>query len=236
MRFLLIPALCGAMAAGLCAQGFRGGGRGRGAVQVPTRSTTFGAPQLPPGTALNGVPGLQNGATLNGLPAFSNGYYNFGCFNCSTSGARSRSRAPFVGFVPLFNGYAFPDVYAEQEMGPPPPPPVDPGAMALADEVNRLRGDINQLRSEAQAHAAPPAPEPAAPAVVEPPAPATVIVMRNGTQVESTNYAVMDGTLWNFSARPVQKIPLNSIDLRASEKANSARGIDFSLPSDSESN
>jgi len=68
----------------------------------------------------------------------------------------------------------------------------------------------------------------------EPPPPATVLVLRDGKQVETTNYAVMDQTLWNFSARPVQKIPLTSIDLQASEKANSDRGVDFSLSADSD--
>ena len=236
MRLLLIPVLCGAMAACLSAQGMRGRGYSRPAVRVPVRSSTFGAPQLPPGTAINGVPGIQNGASLNGLPPFSNQYYNFGCYNCGTQG-RARSRTPFVGFVPLFNGYALPDAFNQEETGPPPPAPIDPATMALADEVNKLRGDISQLKNETQALATPPAPAPAAtPAPAEPPAPATVLVLRNGKQVETTNYAVMDQTLWNFSAHPLQKIPLASIDVPASQKANSERGIDFSLSSDSEDN
>jgi hypothetical protein len=184
---------------------------------------------MPPGTAINGVPGLQTGVTLNGLPVSSNGFYNFG------PRGHARSRTPFFGFVPLFNGYAFPDTYSEEDMVPPPPPGADPATMMLADEVNKLRGDIRQLQSEKQALAAPPQPAPAAtPAPPEPPAPATVFVLRDGKQVESTNYAVMDQTLWNFPAHPVQKIPLTSIDFEASKKANSSRGIDFSLSLDSE--
>jgi hypothetical protein len=233
MRLLLIPVLCGAMAGSLYAQGMRGRGYAGPSIRVPVRSSTFGAPQLPPGTALNGVPGLQNSVTFNGLPAFSNGIYQFGCYNCRPQ-TRGRSRAAGLGFVPLFNGYAFPGTFSEEDAGPPPPPMPDPAALALSDEVNKLRGDINQLKEQTQALTAPPPPAPAAaPAPSEPPAPATVLVLRDGKQVETTNYAVMDQTLWNFSARPVQKIPLASIDLPASQKANSARGVDFSLSDDS---
>jgi hypothetical protein len=39
----------------------------------------------------------------------------------------------------------------------------------------------------------------------------------------------MNQTLWNFTARPVQKIPLSSIDLSASARANAERGVDFSV-------
>lgn len=234
MRLLLIPVLCGAFAASICAQGYRGsGGYGRGSSRAPVVRNNIGAAQLPPGTAINGVPGLQNSATFNGLPAFSNRYYNFGCYNCGSSQHRARSRTPFVGFAPLFDGYSFPSSYSEEDMGPPPPLLPDPAAVALTNEVDKLRGDINQLRDQTQAQMAPPAPA-AAPVPAEPPPPATVLVLRDGKQVETTNYAVMDQMLWNFSARPVQKIPLTSIDLQASEKANSDRGVDFSLSADSD--
>jgi hypothetical protein len=232
---LLIPVLFGTLAVGLSAQGIRGGGHARGpGIRVPVSNYPFGAPQMPPGTAINGVPGLQTGVSLNGLPAFSNRYYNFGCYNCGTRG-RARSSAPVLGVVPFVGGLALPDTYSEEDMAPPPAPGADPATMILADEVNRLRGDIRQLQSEKQALATPPPPAPAAaPAPPEPPAPATVLVLRDGKQLETTNYAVMDQTLWNFSAHPVQKIPLTSIDLQASQKANSSRGIDFSLALDSD--
>ena len=231
MRLLVLPVLCGALAGLTCAQGFRGGAYGqRQVIRVPARSTTFGAPQLPPGTAINGVPGIQNSATLNGLPLFSNRTYQFGCLSCGANRRRRSGYPPSVGFVPLFDSYSFPTSLSEEDLGPPPPM-VDPAAVALTSEINKLRGDINQLREQAQAPA-PPVPA-AAPAPNEPPQPATVIVMRDGRQIETTNYAVMDQTLWNFSAHPVQKIPVSSIDISASEKANSERGIDFGLSADS---
>jgi hypothetical protein len=230
MRLLLLPVLCGMLAGLTHAQGFRGGAYGRTRIHVPIRSTTFGAPQLPPGTAINGVPGMQNSASLNGLPLFSNRTYQFGCLDCGPQRRRGfAAYPPFVGFVPLYDSYAFPTSVSDPDFGASPPP--DPATLALADEINKLRGDINQLKDQAQAPAAPPAPA-AAPAPSEPPPPATIIVMRDGRQIETTNYAVMDQTLWNFSARPVQKIPLSSIDVAASEKANSDRGVDFGLSAD----
>jgi hypothetical protein len=98
----------------------------------------------------------------------------------------------------------------------------------MAEEIGELRGELNQLRSET---GPPPEAPPSGQGETTPGSaePATVIVLRDGHKVETTNYAVMDRTLWNFSAKPVQKIPLSAIDITASEKANADRGIDFSM-------
>ena len=152
----------------------------------------------------------------------------------TTADRRNTGRGrPLLGLLRCSTGIHTPSSYSEEDMGPPPPLLPDPAAVALTNEVDKLRGDINQLRDQTQAQMAPPAPA-AAPVPAEPPPPATVLVLRDGKQVETTNYAVMDQMLWNFSARPVQKIPLTSIDLQASEKANSDRGVDFSLSADSD--
>jgi hypothetical protein len=135
--------------------------------------------------------------------------------------------------VPLFSGYAFPSYFSGYDDSAPAPPPIDPTAVALTNEVDRLRGDIDQMKAQAREMPPPPvAPVPANPEqpVTQPPEPATVILLRDGRRFESTNYAIMDKTLWNFSARPVQKIPLASIDVAGSEKANADRGVDFSVP------
>jgi hypothetical protein len=195
----------------------------------------YTAPQLPPGTYLNGVPGPQHAPGLNGVhyySNYSNRTYQSGCYgNCNTGrgGRYSRSTA---GFVPLFSGYAFPSYFSGYDDSGPVAPPIDPTTVALTNEVDRLRGDLDQMK--AQTREMPPAPVAAPPAVPEqsltqPPEPATVIVLRDGRRFESTNYAIMDQTLWNFSARPVQKIPIGSIDVSASEKANADRGVDFSV-------
>ena len=202
------------------------------------RTAPAGGAQLPPGTYLNGVPGRQSPPGLNGLPSFSNRTYHFGCYsNCGPARGRNRSGS-YVGFVPLFSGFTFPSYVSGFDDGGsmPPPPPVDPTAVALTDELNGLRNDLADMKAQvAQAAAAPASRAPQAPeAPPQPPEPATIIVLRNGRRLESTNYAVMDRTLWNFSARPVQKIPLQSVDVTASEQANAERGVEFSLPADSE--
>jgi hypothetical protein len=193
----------------------------------------IGAPQLPPG--LNGLRGPQQTPGLNGIPSFSNGIYNYGCFGCSPVRGR-QSNLLYGGFVPLFSGYAFPSYWDESAAAASVPPPVvDPTAMAITDEVGRLRSEVDQLKMQS---AAPnpagllpaPAAAPSAPEVNnEPPEPATLIVLRDGRRIETTNYAVMEQTLWNFSAKPVQKLSLSDIDMAASEKANAERGVDFSL-------
>jgi hypothetical protein len=101
----------------------------------------------------------------------------------------------------------------------------------LTNEIDQLRGEVDRMKAQASQ---PPPLSPAAPAVQEPvtpppPVPATVIVLRDGRRLETSNYAIMDQTLWNFSARPIQKIPVSSIDISASEKANADRGVDFSM-------
>lgn len=199
-----------------------------------------GAPQLPPGTYLNGVPGPQYPPGLNGLPAFSNRVYHFGCYGNNCNSGRGGYSKGYGGFAPVFGGYAFPAYLPTVEdsfASAPEPPPVDPTAMMLTNEIDQLRGEIDRMKAQASP---PPGlvPAPAAPAVQEPvapvpPTPATVIVLRDGRRLETSNYAIMDQTLWNFSARPIQKIPVSSIDVSASEKANAERGVDFSLAANS---
>lgn len=204
-----------------------------------TNFSHFGNPQPIPGSALNGVPGIHPGVSVNGLPAFSNNYVHYPCPGCSLNGQRGFGQRGYgragygyglgyVPFVPLFDGYDFGSTFTSDQGSAPPPaaaPAADPATLAMAEQIGELRGELNQLRSQN----APPASSPDGEASNQPAEPATVIVLRGGQSLETTNYAVMDGMLWNFSARPVQKIPLSSIDLPASQKANAARGVDFSV-------
>jgi hypothetical protein len=216
----------------LAAQYGRGGGMHSG------RFGGFGNPQPIPGSALNGIPGSRPTISLNGLPLSSNHFIHYPCPGCSPFRERRFEHGGFgyggfgYGFIPLFNSYDFASDYWASQAAPPEPPPVDPTAMAINDQLGHLQDQVNQLQAQASANM-PPAQAPAAAEEKTPAEPATVIVLRDGRKVETTNYAVMDRTLWNFSARPVQKIPLSAIDMNASEKANADRGVDFSVPVDS---
>jgi hypothetical protein len=68
----------------------------------------------------------------------------------------------------------------------------------------------------------------------EAPGPATVLVFRDQHKLEVQNYAIVGQTLWNFTGRRTQKIPLADLDLAATTKANDERGVDFKVPASGE--
>ncbi|MBV8708397.1 MAG: hypothetical protein JO028_14500 [Acidobacteriaceae bacterium] len=119
------------------------------------------------------------------------------------------------------------------------PPPVDPNAQALAESQNALAQQVEQLATQIQemknsnAQPQPPAlnptPVPSVSAAPEqrPPTPPVTLVLRDGQQLSVESYAVMNQMFWNFSKRPVQKIPIANIDIPASTKATEANGGEF---------
>jgi hypothetical protein len=64
-----------------------------------------------------------------------------------------------------------------------------------------------------------------APAPVEDKTPATVFVFKDGHQLETKNYAIMGGTLFDFSSKVLKKIQVEEIDSAATLKANDDRGV-----------
>ena len=66
------------------------------------------------------------------------------------------------------------------------------------------------------------------------PGQATVLVFRDQRKREVQNYAIVGQTLWIFSPRRTEKIPLAEIDLAASAKANEDRGVEFRVPGTAE--
>jgi hypothetical protein len=240
VRLLFAIALCALLGSPLYAQ-YRSQYRsGYPANSRPVRIAPSHPTNLPPGTGFNGILGSRNpGAGLNGLPTLQNRpYRSKNCFNCGSHRGNRDHRGgygyafgsygyPFVGSVPLFDTYEF-----DSGQYPPSDEPIqrsqpDAAAIVLGNEVSRLKTEVDRLKDQQntlpvqQDNQEIPADQPAEPA--------TVIVLRDGHTVESTNYAIMNQTLWNFTARPVQKIPLSSIDLSASARANAERGVDFSV-------
>jgi len=68
-----------------------------------------------------------------------------------------------------------------------------------------------------------------APAPVEDKAPATVFIFKDGHQLETKNYAIMGGTLFDFSSKVLRKIQMDEIDSAATLKANDDRGVVMKL-------
>jgi hypothetical protein len=60
--------------------------------------------------------------------------------------------------------------------------------------------------------------------------PATILVFRDKRQREIQNYAIVGPMLWHFSGARTEKIPLATLDIPATIRANDDRGIDFRLP------
>ena len=90
----------------------------------------------------------------------------------------------------------------------------------LHDEVARLS---DQLQSSSRAVPRPaeqkePAPEP------------TQLVFADKHTEEIHNYAIVRQTLWVFDGSRSRKIPLASLDILATRKANEEQGVDFQIP------
>lgn len=230
MRLWLGFLLAGVLATvPLNAQNYRGH-RGAYFPSIPS-------PQPAVGSGLNGLPGFQPNPGLNGLPSFSSGRIQYPCVGCSPFSRNAGHRRPasrygggyvFPSIIPVFGSYDFGNTFAPRQETVPAA--TDPNALSMAEEIGELRGELNSLKSQTAEKAQ--IPIAASNPTPLPAEPATVIVLRNGQQFETTNYAIMDETLWNFSAKPLQKIPLSSIDMTASQKANATRGVDFSAVAD----
>jgi hypothetical protein len=68
-----------------------------------------------------------------------------------------------------------------------------------------------------------------APAPIEDKTPATVFIFKDGHQLETKNYAIMGGTLFDFSSKVLKKIQMDEIDSAATLKANDDRGVVMKL-------
>jgi len=86
------------------------------------------------------------------------------------------------------------------------------------DERNSDRQSQPSENSDAQ---------PSAP--VEDKTPSTVFIFKDGHQLETKNYAIMGGTLFDFSGTILKKIQMDEIDSAATLKANDDRGVTMKL-------
>lgn len=82
------------------------------------------------------------------------------------------------------------------------------------------RKSDKQVSDDNDAHASAP---------VEDKTPATVFIFKDGHQLETKNYAIMGGTLFDFSSKILKKIQMDEIDSAATLKANDDRGVAMKL-------
>src|SRR6476646_5185812 len=92
------------------------------------------------------------------------------------------------------------------------------------DSRERRQQNEPQRKSSAnEEHAAAPA------SPVEDKSPATVFIFKDGHQMETRNYAIMGGTLFDFSGKTLKKIQIDELDTAATMKANDERGVVMKL-------
>jgi TolA-binding protein len=139
--------------------------------------------------------------------------------------------------IPSFGGYAYPQPYPPLWAYPLDriSAPNDDAIDALTQQVQQLNEEIRQLQAElaaaqAQAQQAQQAQQALTRSVQPPPGPAgpeTVLVFKNGQKITSQGYAIAGDTLWALTPSGSERIAISSLDLRATQRANLQRGIQF---------
>ncbi len=56
------------------------------------------------------------------------------------------------------------------------------------------------------------------------------LVFRNGQRLDVANYAIVGQTLWVFDEQRARRVPLATLNLDATRKANAENGFEFKLP------
>jgi hypothetical protein len=101
----------------------------------------------------------------------------------------------------------------------PPPGYSNSQANQTQDEIDSLKDQVAQLRSQQEGKSAP----------AEPRA-RTVLVYRDGHTEQVDDYAIVGKTLWVFNETRARRVALSELDLPATKRDNEDRGIDFTIP------
>ncbi len=133
---------------------------------------------------------------------------------------RERDGIPIGILEPAYIPYAVPydpetdddSVVADASGTPMPPPAIRRAGIRSPD----LKPDLNQ-----------PDPNQEEPVAAQP---LTILIFKDGRQSDVLNYAIVGDTLFDFAAGRTRKIPLADLDLKATQKANDDRGVDFQIP------
>jgi len=185
---------------------------------------------------------VGTGFGFNHFHHFGFAHFGFhGCFGCFS---------PFFfggGFFlgsPFYPYYSYPyapyypgDYYGGGYSAPPVAVNSDNGNngndVQLSADVQRLSDEVEDLRSEerskryAEDRAAAGA---GASLSAKDPAVATVFIFRDGHRISAQSYAITGQTLWIFDEHAARKYLLADLDAPATEKANSANGVELHVP------
>ena len=99
-------------------------------------------------------------------------------------------------------------------------PPADYQSQA---KIDRLHDEVARLRDQMGNVPRPPEPKESA---SEP----TQLVFADKHTEQVQNYAIVRQNLWVFDGTRTRKIPLSSLDIPATQKANENQGVDFEIP------
>lgn len=95
----------------------------------------------------------------------------------------------------------------------------------LGSEIEHLNSELEEMRQEQSVR--PPYRPNVEPAETTPPSPPVTVVLQDGHRFDSSNYAVMDGTFWDFSRSPSRRVPMSQVNVPASVEASAAHGAEF---------
>jgi len=199
-------------------------------------------------TALGGSPVFPPGPRASVTSLGPLGFTPKGSFpNCCFTFDRNHHHRVFqgngfgLGVLPL---YSMPYYYGgygdivnpvddsmEQGYGPvserQQPAGNSPAQPQYDDRLNQLEQQMDDIENATAQKATTSASEPQKPLADQPD---TVLVFRDGHSVDVTNYAIVGDTLYDLSGGSRRKIALADLDLRATQKQNDDRGLDFRLP------
>jgi hypothetical protein len=109
----------------------------------------------------------------------------------------------------------------------------------LQNQLGELSQQVAELRGQQEALLRPPAaatpptppradvpPNTTRPVPTEP----TTLVYSDGHTEQVNNYAITGKTLWIFTEQRARRVPLSSVDVESTRRANEDRGVDFAVP------
>lgn len=174
-----------------------------------------------------GYSGINPGAYKSGAYKSSSHYYRRDYRNVPQSYFVAPYYYPFLGYsdssydaYPAYDSAQDPNVQSAEVT-----------ANMLGQQIQNLSAQVAQMRMDQEAARNEQTQSPETPLAVQteqiPPSPPIQLVLRNGQQMQVQDYAVVDGTFWDFTHPVTRKIPISSIDIAASQKATEDSGAEF---------